>query len=75
MIASNKTKPLSKVLKKEASSSLITFSISCFCAINSGKASPIFLHKTSVNLYIKGSFLSKNVNPYLIALRKILRIT
>ena len=53
----------SKVLKNEASSSLITFVTKLSCFLISGKNSPIWFAKTSTNLLMKGSFVSKNVNP------------
>ncbi len=72
---SRSTNPCSKVFKKECSSSLITFSINCFCSFNSGKASPMVSVSTFTNRNINGPLVSKNVKPYRMALLKILRIT
>ena len=50
IIESNLINPLSKVLRKEFSSSLITLVIKFFCDFNSGKASPSSALKVSTNL-------------------------
>ncbi|MNE79248.1 hypothetical protein D3C80_1757130 [compost metagenome] len=63
MMLSNKTKPWSRVRKNEFSSSLITIEQSAFCEVISGNEPPICALKVSTNLYIKGSFVFKNVKP------------